>query len=110
SSCSHCRLNQRSAPSHFASGSPEVLLDIVGGLSGAGVHSGFSICLWQYSQSPLIVDPSLAVCESSWQRVQPGIAMCPRFSGYVPQVTFIDGNTLRRYTSCSAAAPRATAC
>jgi Serine dehydratase beta chain len=34
------------------------------GMPGAN-QSGLSICLWQYSQSPLIVDPSLAVCESS---------------------------------------------
>ena len=38
------------------------------GLSGANL---LEHCLWQDSQSPLIFDPSLASCESSWQRKQP---------------------------------------
>jgi hypothetical protein len=44
-------------------------------------QSGFSICLWQYSQSPLMVEPSPAVCESSWQRKQPFDVVWPRLSG-----------------------------
>jgi hypothetical protein len=42
---------------------------------------GFSICLWQYSQSPLIVEPSAAVCDESWHRKQPVEVMWPRLVG-----------------------------
>ena len=57
---------------------------------------GRSTWRWQYSQSALMVEPSFAVFEPSWQRKQPGDAMCPVLSGYRPQVTFIAGNTFRR--------------
>jgi len=44
-------------------------------------QSGFGISLWQYSQSPLMVEPSLALCSSSWQRKQPFEVVWPRLSG-----------------------------
>ena len=40
-----------------------------------------SICLWQYSQSALMVLPSFAVRLPSWQRKQPDDVMCPMLSG-----------------------------
>ena len=40
-----------------------------------------SICLWQNSQSALIVVPSLAVRLPSWQRKHPGDDTWPRLSG-----------------------------
>ena len=42
---------------------------------------GLSICLWQYSQSALIVVPSFAARLPSWQRKQPADVMWPRLSG-----------------------------
>ena len=50
----------------------------------AAAHSrtyAHSSCLWQYSQSALIVDPSLALCESSWHRKQPFDVTWPLLSG-----------------------------
>ena len=50
-------------------------------LSYLDAGSGVSICLWQSSQSPLIVDPSLAVCDSSWHRKQPLEVVWPMLLG-----------------------------
>ena len=44
-------------------------------------RQGFSICLWQYSQSELIELPSFATRVPSWQRKQPADVVCPTLSG-----------------------------
>jgi len=51
---------------------------------------------WHVSQSWLIFLPSRVAWSSSWQRKQPGKSTWPMLFGYVPNCTFISGNTLRR--------------
>ena len=54
---------------------------VEGGIRGSSRCQGFSICLWQYSQSELIEVPSLATRLPSWQRKHPDDVVCPRLSG-----------------------------
>ena len=59
--------------------------------------SGVSICLWQYSQSPLMVVPSFAaLCVSSWHRKQPVDVTWPAVVGIDAEGDLHVGNTLRR--------------